>query len=533
MSWNVRRALFVHGRSGAARRVAWAAVAATLLSLALPPAAAAQSQPQTDFRLAPPPLIDDGRRPVHFGRAALETAGILLGGTIWYWRDLEFNARDWDLRWDKASWKQKLTLDAVRFDQNLFETNAVSHSRAGVGHYQVARGNGLGVGASLAVTAATSALWEVVVEFKEQPAINDFVTNSVAGLAIGEPFYQLGEFFLRSRPTLWNRGLAGAFSPAASMNDWVDGRRRPREAYDGLGFTKEVTHRFDLSGTYGRGNYDDVSEQRETGLAASAELVTLPGYGRAGRFSRFIPAGSWTSIAGQLELDDRGVAGGSLLSRVALAGHYRQNYRHAGNGLRGTGTLWGLGSAFHYEDRGRAGADDYLAVMSIAGPVFELVARNNGLQLRLSGELYGDFAMVKALAFEGRLPAMSGDVYHPRDSGGRVPGVVGARGYYYALGITAGSRLELAFWGLDLGGEWRTDHFDSISGLDRFREEMVDEYELVDRRTIASAWIGLRPWALGPRLFTGLEWRFRRGTAEGFVGEHRDLRVQAGASVRF
>ncbi|HEY0709025.1 MAG TPA: DUF3943 domain-containing protein [Polyangia bacterium] len=521
------------GRCGSPRlRAAVAAITIASSTWLLAPRAS-RADGDAAFKLEPPAMLEGQRRPRHLGRAALETAGILLGGTVWYWRDLEFNARDWDLRWDAQSWRRKLTFESVRFDQNLFQTNAASHARAGVAHYEVARGNGLGVGASMGVTAATSLLWEFVIEFKEQPAINDFVVNNVAGLAIGEPFYQLGEFFQRSRPTLLNRGLAGAFSPVASMNDWVDDRRRPHEAYDALGFTREASHRFHLSGAYEKSTYDEITERRETGLSAGAELVTLPGYGKQGRFSRSIPAGSWTSIAGQLELDDRGIAGGALLSRVALLGHYSQNFRNTPHGLRGLGTLVGVGTGFNYEDRGRPGADDYMAVMNIAGPIFEMVGRSNGFRLRLAAELYGDFAMVKSLAFEGRLPEMIGGIYHPGEYGGRIPGVLGARGYYYALGFTAGSRLTLEYWGWDLGGELRTDHFDSIEGYDRFREEMIDEYDLVDKRTIARAWIGLRPWKQGPRLFSGMEWRFRRGTAESFVGEYRDLRVQAGVSIPF
>jgi hypothetical protein len=485
-----------------------------------------------ELQFEPPPLIDDAR-PVHIGRAVFLTAGILAGASIWYWRDLEFNSRDWDLRWDGDSWKRKATLQSLRFDQNLFHTNAVSHGRAGVAHYHVARGNGFGLGTSLAVTAGTSVFWEAVVEFKEQPSLNDLVVNTTTGLSVGEPFYQLGEFFMRSRPTLLNRGLAVVLSPVGSVNDLIDRRRRTPEAVDALGFTREVAHRFQLAASYDVSTYDESTERHETSLSAATELVTLPGYGLAGRFNRYITPASWTSIAAQLELDKRGISGGALLTRLALFGHYSQNFRQTPNGIAGTGALLGLGSAFHYEDRGRPGADDYSAVMNIAGPIFEFVARTHGIRVRLSGELYGDFAMVKSLAFEGRLPPMTGNVFHPRDYGGRIPGVLGARGYYYALGVTAGTRLEVEGYGWDLGADLRSDHFDSISGFDRFQEQLVDEYELVDQRTVARSWIGLRPWILGPRVFAAVEWRRRRGKAEGVVGEYRDLRVQMGAAFRF
>jgi hypothetical protein len=519
----------------------WRRVAATialLLAGASLPSRWARAEPSAhqtpEFQLDVPPLIRGDERPLHVGRAALETLGLMLGASVWYWRDLNFNARDWDLRWDQESWARKLTLESVGFDQNLFQTNAVSHSRAGFAHYQIARGNGFGVGASLATTVGTSLLWEFVAEFKEQPSINDMAVNTVAGIALGEPFYQLGEFFLRSRPNLLTRGLAGAFNPVGSMNDWVDGRQRSGDVTNFLGFTNEVAHRFALTASYDKTTFDEATERRGAGIGATAALVTLRGYGRPGKFGTWIAPGSWTSIAADLTMGDRGVAGGSLLTRTALLGRYTQAYRATVNrGIAGHGTMIGLGSAFDYESRGRPGGADYLAVMNIAGPVFEFLARTHALRLQWTGELYGDFAMVKSLAFEGRLDSMPGDVFHPRTSGGRIPGVLGARGYYYALGITAGTRVELDFWGWDLGAEVRGDHFDSISGFDRFREEMIDEYELVDRRLITRAWAGVRPWSQGPRLFTGLTWRYRHGTAELLNGEHLDLRLDIGASLLF
>src|SRR4051794_16587447 len=53
------------------------------------------------LRLDPPVLLDEPR-PTHHGRALLEALAVQVGGTIWYWEDLDFNTRDWDLRWDSA-----------------------------------------------------------------------------------------------------------------------------------------------------------------------------------------------------------------------------------------------------------------------------------------------------------------------------------------------------------------------------------------------------------------------------------------------
>src|SRR4051812_22395041 len=87
------------------------------------------------------------RHPV---RAVLEAALFLVGNTAYYWWDKNLNAPDWELGWDRPSWRKKLvTFEAVRFDANQFSTNAGTHTEAGGLIYLIGRGNGLGPGESL------------------------------------------------------------------------------------------------------------------------------------------------------------------------------------------------------------------------------------------------------------------------------------------------------------------------------------------------------------------------------------------------
>jgi hypothetical protein len=487
---------------------------------------------------APPLALQEpqlGQRPRHVGRALLETAGVLAGGLVWYWRDLDFNNRDWDLRWDRESWKRKLiTFDAVRFDQNLFQTNAVSHARAGLAYYQILRGNGFGAPASIAGTVAASAVWEYVIEFKELVSLNDLIVNTVAGFSIGEPFYQLGEFFSRSSPSLFSRGMAGLLSPIATMNDWVDGRPRPRQPGDRFGFTRDAWHRFQLSSGLASRTFDRTVARDEISLGLGAELVMLPGYGRPGQLRTWTAPGAFSAVAAELELSGRGNAGGSFRTRTTLAGHHAQRYRRQPDGrVAGGGRFLGVGSGFEYEEIERPSGHDYLAVMNVVGPVWEVAASSDGVRVRWLGEAYGDFALVKSLAMEGRMPVMTGSVYHPADSGGTIPGVLGARGYYYALGLTASTSLVLEYWGWDAGLQWRGSHFSSIAGLDRFQEEMRRELHLADRRAAVRTWLGLRPWPALPRIQAGLEWRWREGRAGDLRQEHLDRRLSAGLSYVF
>ncbi len=513
------------------RRPSGATAAAIGVALCLGVTGTVRAQPTTTelpFKLEPPSAANEAQlrdRPRHTGRAVVETAAVLTGGLIWYWRDLDFNTRDWDLQWDRQSWKRKLTsLDAVRFDQNLFQTNAVSHTRAGVAHYQILRGNGFGAGASALGTFATSAVWEYLVEFKELVSLNDLIVNSVSGFAIGEPFYQLGEFFLRSSPSLFTRGMAGALSPVATVNDWMDHRQPGQRRDRGWGFDRDAWHRFALTGGLGARTFDQDSDRNEISLGLSAELVSLPQYLRPGSLRTWIRPGAFSAVSADLELSDRGGTGGAFRSRTSIAGHYAQRYQRTGDGdVRGWGRLLALGSSFEYESVDRPGGQDYLAVMDVLGPQAELTAALGGLRVRWLNEAYGNFGMVKSLAMEGRVPLMQGPVYHPADSGGTIPGVLGARGYYYGLGLTAASRLLLEYRRLDTGVEVRGQRFSSISGFDRFQEEIRSELHLSDRRASARTWVGLRP-ADNWRLQASIDWRWRDGQANDLSSEHLDSR---------
>jgi hypothetical protein len=509
-----------------------AAGAVISVCAAVAPAARADDVEPDDFQLQLPELM--APRPRHVGHALLESAAVLVGGTVWYWSDLDFNTRDWDLRWDWASWKSKLTLESVRFDQNIFQTNAVSHPRAGFAQYQIMRGNGFGMAGSVATTLASSVFWEYIVEFKEMPSLNDMVVNTTAGLALGEPFYQLGEFFLHSSPTLFSRIMAGVLSPVATSNDWLDGRRNSRPYGGPLGLDDQVWHRFALTAGLTNQSFAREPGGTTTSLGLSSDLVMLPGYLWPGRMNRWTRPGDFTAIEGQLAFNQQGFTGGSLFTRTSVMGRYLQSYRNRGDGhLAGSGAFLGLGSAFEYESFDRPDGDDYLAVMSVLGPLAELTARSDGLRLRLTGELYGDFAMVKSLAMSDVLPPMVGPVYRPGEHGGDMPSVLGARGYYYAYGLTGGLRAALDYWAWDAGAELRGDRLASIGGYDRFQDEITHERDLVDRRVKGRAWLGLRPWGAGPRVSTVLGWRWRRGTADEVEADYLDTQIAVAVTLVF
>src|SRR6185436_20299139 len=142
--------------------------------------------------------------------------------------------------------------------------------------------------------------------------------------------------------------------------------------------------------------------------------------------------------AGEVGMD--GWRSFNLRSRTSLLGRYRQDLIPDGSGkLAGQSSFVGLGSALEYDQMAVPSGQDYLASLDVLGPVFQLTGRRGEVAWRWNGDLYGAFGMVKALAFGGRVSPIQGGVFRPAEHGGRIPGVVGARGYYYGLGLAGSS----------------------------------------------------------------------------------------------
>src|SRR6185503_7898684 len=132
--------------------------------------------------------IDD--REPHPVRAAAE-ALIWIGlGTAYYWLDPLANSEDWD----DPSVFEKLSGDAVSFDNNLVSTNFILHPLAGAAIYGSSRINGLSVPASFAYVAASSLAWEFAFEWREQASLNDLLFTSIGGVSLGEFFFRLSDY---------------------------------------------------------------------------------------------------------------------------------------------------------------------------------------------------------------------------------------------------------------------------------------------------------------------------------------------------
>ena len=177
-------------------------------------------------------------------RATLELGGVLVLGFAWYATTSTDIVHQWDVNYDFATFRRKLTGQAFGADTNKFGTNFIGHPLGGTGYYLSARSNQLTILQSFGYSLAGSLLWELFGEVSEVVSLNDSLVTPVAGLAIGESTTQLGAFFDRSGPSSMNQTLGSVFGPFKSLNDALDGRELVRAP---SGFPDDEWHRFELS----------------------------------------------------------------------------------------------------------------------------------------------------------------------------------------------------------------------------------------------------------------------------------------------
>gem|GEM_PF-2112555 len=463
--------------------------------------------------------------------ASGEELAVLLVGTVWYWRNMEFNSRDWDLAWDQVSWKKKLvTFEALRFDSNDFYTNSVSHSRAGTVYYQAARANGLTAGESVLMNAATTVLWEYAVEFKEVPSINDMIVNVGAGWTIGEPMYQLSQYFRRGRATKFNRVMSYALSPFGMLDDSIHHRSwHQQDGVDDYGMSVGRWHRFEVGVGTMTSNSSDAAEPNNMALGFDAALVMLKGYERPYAFSQWTAPGAWTGLRGFWSFANQDTLTAARFSTdVSVLGYYAQNFSNDERiQLRGSGVFLGLGSGFDYNTRYLPGRWDRATRLDLIGPRFEWVGAAGGLKLRLHAAAAVGFAMVDSLPFKAQ--SAQGDVGSTND----MKSTMGAYGYYYARSLSTDARLALEYRWFDVRASGRLSDYSSIQGRDRFEERINDDYLMFDRRTTLRLDLGVRP-GKGPFRISGrLEQNFRKGQFNESTLNEEDRQALLGLGVIF
>lgn len=105
------------------------------------------------------------------------------------------------------------------WDVSSFLKNQVAHPYFGNMYFTAARSNGLNFLQSLLMTAAGSFLWENCIEAGNN-SLNDFITTTFAGAAVGEVLFRLGNEAARIHPL-----LGAVLNPVGGINSILTGRK--------------------------------------------------------------------------------------------------------------------------------------------------------------------------------------------------------------------------------------------------------------------------------------------------------------------
>ena len=357
-------------------------------------------------RSIPTPTPTPDPHPEHpYLRVLLGEFAFLGLQAAWYWGHQEPSESEIPFTW--STWQTKVFSDRYFvFDHDRFNTNAIGHPLAGTVYYQIARGNGFGVGASFLTTVAASTLWKYFGEPNQKLSINDLIVTPAAGWVIGEATYRLGRLFADGEPNFVNCLGAALFSPVAALNDApvCHGKRRG-DAFDERGFSRRIWHR------------------RLSSSSAPARTLLRPGTRRDARRNRL-----WTgrsdhqpralSTAGRGHLHraawtvdrprralvhataDRSAGRSSTRTRSSSGATPRDYGDVIGPSGEpdGHGLLLGMGSSFDYDARSLPSLWDRTLAVGLLGPVVELAARRGRFALRATLAASYGFAQVTSLA---------------------------------------------------------------------------------------------------------------------------------------
>lgn len=422
-----------------------------------------------------------------FSRAVLTTLGFIGFGIGWYYIDQRTNAQDWDFPFAWDTFRRKLTGEYLRFEDNNFYHNAFGHVLAGAMYHNAFRSNGFTSLESFAGGVLATLIWEYVVEYREVASINDLIVSPIAGSALGESMHWLSLALLTEPSNTPRRIAAAFFNPTLTLNRVLD-RDDPRPL-------------------------DDIERfLRSRGVWPTMELVTAGGIGSF-READYIRVGFDVDfrarLAGHRDADrvgelgelmfdpprmqlDLGVSFGELpffhglriFTKYSWAGYFERSLGLLpSGGLSGYTLYFGGATAFQHRTHRLVGRVDQLGIVNVAGPTFELRLIRGPLVVRLAGDAFFDFAMLRAMALDG---------FRAVDTLEGTKSVLKNRGYYYAFGATVRGELtgELGPFELGFAGEYHT--FDSIEGLDRFQEDVTRDFSITDQRSGLSGWFRWR-----------------------------------------
>lgn len=481
-----------------------------------------------------------------FGRALLFNGGFVLLSSLKYWVKYSKWIEDWqyELNWEDQK-RRFFTLEANKFDSNPFITNW-SHNLAGGIYYTFARYHHLSSLESLLFTTITSIWWEYVTEWREVVSVNDNIFTGIGGISIGEPLFQISNYY-SSRRGFFNKILGFIFDPVVTVNDLLGGHRVQGRYPIPEKAKPRFTLYFGQKQAFFRG--EGSRDTDLLNLRIETCYNTIPGYGDTdtGSVSRPVKDTLLSEVHFDFTFGADSVEEYQFFTRAVVFGHFRQEIRrNAANDVKGYSLFFGAGSAFDlfkkkalaYYDKGEYHYDftagekapqpteftDKLAVMNLIGPVFDLSVYSKHFKLKLFLEAYFDFALVHSMAVNEY--SKIHDLFDPK-----MKTTLAHYGYHYAFGFTLSSAADMIYRNIEIGARIKYQYYDSVEGLDRFQDRVVDDCNVTDSRLmyrLSLAYHLSRSPAAVVLTWEGID---RRGTLKEIT--HQELETRFYSQLRF
>ena len=530
-----------------------AAAVTTRFSLSASRDTASDGSPGAAFRLAPAgsPRAASGRERAasplvmspNYRRAIVQLGLFAVFATYKYWSDYHDWIEDWqfELSW-ADQYRRFLTTEAITFDSNAYITNW-THVVGGTLYYQMARAAYLSWPESMLAAFISSAFYEYVSEWREVISINDMTFTTFSGCAVGEPWFQLSDYFHHQKsPAL---RILGFMNPINELDHWLDRKKPASRLYAAPGWADLVLFvGWRQSSETGRPSRDAAIISLET------QLIRTPEYGKPGTFTKVRHDSSLNELSFTAALRRRSPSDTELRSglndeidfyaRVVGLSWYKQSIDELG---RGSALSIGLGSALtylrkrpvFYDVRGApvhivpppetpTGFTDKMTVAHLFGPVLDWTRFGRGVKVRVVADAYFDFAMMNAFAM---------NAYSAVFPITGMKTTLSYYGYYYGYGVSTSARVDVDWGSLRVRGLVSGHAWGSWQGRDRFQSAITNDVAEADTRMRYFLRAGWRLGAVPVRAFVGLEGIHRWGKIGDVSAASQETRTFAGLSYLF
>jgi hypothetical protein len=419
--------------------------------------------------------IQESRKKPTYLRAAIETSVILGFVSAFYWGTQQSSDDfDYDISFDTL--KNKLSGKYILFDDNKIRTNSFpGHPLSGSYYYLIARNNNLSRTESFLWSFAASMVNELFIEFTEVASLNDIVVTPVAGATLGEAMYKFGKYFrcAKDRDNLIYKMLAAVIDPVALGHSFIWSDVPYKYSKDDICSYTPIQK--DISIFTGVGvSYRENTNNAGIGplFGFHGKLYFIPQYGQAADINKFFKEPILSEIGIELSVTDKGADNIRFFTKAVWAAYYRQNIaRDPAGKTTGYSFFAGLASAFEHIQYDTGEFEDWIGALHVFGPSMELASFHRAGYVRISLDVFGDFAMVRSYAF---------DEYKKDHRIDNVKSVLMNQNYYYAYGVYVNPKIEVRYGSRRFLAEYKYAHYDSFEGRDR--RNPSNDFHLVDKQ---------------------------------------------------